>query len=365
MFVAVMAAIGLFVLRLADRAPAGQTRRRGRACVRCRSRSWSPRSLGLIAIPVYLDFSTANDSLRSVFDLDRARAAVPGDRVRPGDRRPRALLRAVLPRGWDRPVGRPSRAGAAVDRGAVRARRGALLAAAAVLVVPGAAGHAAQTSPRGLTLLFDWLHLASGSVWLGGLIGLLVVWFSRSGAPSACRRCRSCVPRFSNVALGSVLVLAATGVGEAIDHMPAVNALWETGYGRGDPGQDGPARRGAADRLGQPAALASAADRRARGRPEIGEPAARLLRRLVSGEAVVVVGGGVRGRRALEPARRRRRRSRSRTRRSPRSAPGAWPRPSAAPATRCRCWSRRTRRPRRTRSRCGSRRTASRCAART
>ena len=39
------------------------------ACGRCRSRSWSPRSSGLIAIPVYLDFSTANDSLRSVFDV--------------------------------------------------------------------------------------------------------------------------------------------------------------------------------------------------------------------------------------------------------------------------------------------------------
>ena len=59
-----------------------------------------------------------------------------------------------------------------------------------MLIVPGAAGHAAQTSPRGLTLAFDWLHLASGSVWLGGLIGLLVLWFERALARCACRRCR-------------------------------------------------------------------------------------------------------------------------------------------------------------------------------
>ena len=129
---------------------------------------------------------------------------------------------------------------------------GAVLAAAAVLVVPGAAGHAAQTSPRGLTLLFDWLHLAAGSVWLGGLVGVLVLWFS---VPARLRvpALSVCVPRFSTVALGSVLVLAATGVGEAVDHMPAVNALWETGYGARDPGQDGPARRGAIDRVRQPA----------------------------------------------------------------------------------------------------------------
>ncbi len=39
------------------------------------------------------------------------------------------------------------------------------------------------------------------------------------------------MPRFSAVALASVLVLLATGTGATIIHMPAVNALWETGYG--------------------------------------------------------------------------------------------------------------------------------------
>ena len=55
------------------------------------------------------------------------------------------------------------------------ATAGALLAAAAVLVMPGASGHAGQTSPAGLSLLVDWLHLVSGSLWIGGLIGLLVL----------------------------------------------------------------------------------------------------------------------------------------------------------------------------------------------
>ena len=40
------------------------------------------------------------------------------------------------------------------------ATSGAALAAAAVLLVPGTAGHAAQTAPRTLALVLDWLHLA-------------------------------------------------------------------------------------------------------------------------------------------------------------------------------------------------------------
>src|SRR5207248_11710112 len=50
------------------------------------------------------------------------------------------------------------------------------------------------------TTLFrsDWLHLVAGSLWIGGLIGLLVVWRSLP----ALRRLAGlviCVPRFSNV----------------------------------------------------------------------------------------------------------------------------------------------------------------------
>ena len=132
-------------------------------------------TVGLIAIPVYLDFSTANDSLRSVFDLG---ALVPLYRVT-------AFGRAILDfelcfalfciAGWvalwlDRPE-RDHRSLAELAAG-----YGAVLAASAALLMPGTAGHAAQTPPRGLTLGLDWLHLATGSIWLGGLIGLLLLW---------------------------------------------------------------------------------------------------------------------------------------------------------------------------------------------
>ncbi len=286
MFVFVMGAIGLFVMRLLVARPVV----RAVEGVRLHPLSVAfvvASVLGLIAIPVYLDVSTANDSLRSVFDLT---ALVPLYRVTAFGR---AMVDLELcfalfcvAAGIALWLDRPDRARRSVA--ALIAACGAILAAAAVLIVPGAAGHAAQTSPRGLTLLFDWLHLASGSVWLGGLVGVLILWSTVSSRERVAAL-SVVVPRFSNVALVSVVVLAATGIGEAIEHMPAVNALWETGYGKAilvKTGLLGGAMLIASGNLLRSRPRLIAAQRR----PELGEPAARLLRRLVSGEVVVVVG---------------------------------------------------------------------------
>jgi copper transport protein len=286
MFLSVMAAIGLLALRLAIGRPL--PRRVDGTSLRALSVAFVICSVvGLVAIPAYLDFATANDSLRSVFDLG---ALVPLYRVT-------AFGRAIVDlelcfalfcvTGWislwlDRPQ-RERRSIAELIAG-----WGVLIAAGAVLVVPGAAGHAAQTSPRGLTLAFDWLHLGAGSIWFGGLIGLLILWASLP----ARRRVAALsvvVPRFSNVALVSVLLLAATGIGEAINHMPVVNALWDTGYGQAilvKTGLFGGALLLASGNLlrSTPRLVA------ARDRPELGAPAAGLLRALVSGEAAVVAG---------------------------------------------------------------------------
>ena len=286
MFVFVMAAIGLFVMRVLVARPV--MRRVEGVKLKSVSLAFGVAAvLGLIAIPVYLDVSTANDSLRSVFDLI---AMVPLYRVTAFGR---AMVDLELcfalfciAAGVALWLDRPGRARRSVAE--LIASCGALMAAAAVLIVPGAAGHAAQTSPRGLTLVFDWLHLASGSVWLGGLIGLLVLWSSVSSrlrVPAL----SVTVPRFSNVALVSVLVLAATGIGEAIEHMPAVNALWETGYGEAilvKAGLLGCAMLIASGNLLRSRPRLIAAQRR----PELGEPAARLLRGLITGEVVVVIG---------------------------------------------------------------------------
>jgi copper transport protein len=286
MFVSVMSAIGLAVLRLLVARPL--IRRVRQASLRPVSVALAIASVvGLIAIPVYLDFSTANDSLRSVFDVG---ALVPLFRVT-------AFGRAFVDfelcfalfcvAAWIAVwVDRPEREHRSIA--GLVAVTGALIAAAAVLIVPGLAGHAAQTSPRGLTLLLDWVHLAAGSVWMGGLLGLLVIWRT---APKIQRVpvLSAVVSRFSNVALASVISLAATGVGEAIIHMPAVNALWETGFGRALLVKAGllvvALGLAAGNLLRTKPQLAAAGER-----ADHGAPAASLLSRLISGEAIVIVG---------------------------------------------------------------------------
>jgi copper transport protein len=286
MFISVMAAIGLFVLRTLIAQPV--VRRVDGVSLRAVSVAFVVASiLGLIAIPMYLDVATANDSLRSVFDIG---ALVPLFRVTAFGRAIVDLelcfalfcLAAWITIWLDDPQ-RERRSLAALV-----ATFGALLAAAGLLVIPGTSGHAAQTSPRGLTLAFDWLHMIAGSVWLGGLIGLLVLWLTLP-ARRRVDALRSLVPRFSAVALGSVIVLAGTGIGEAVDHLPAVNALWETGFGVAILVKAGLLLVAMAIASGN---LLRSRPRlaRARQQADLGGPAAALLRRLVSGEVAVVLG---------------------------------------------------------------------------
>jgi copper transport protein len=286
MFVTVMVAIGLFALRtlivrpVVRSIPGVQLRALSLAFV-------AVSVLALIAIPVYLDIATANDSLRSVFDVS---ALVPLFGVTQFGR---AILDlelcfvlfclAAWVSLW---VDRPEREHRSIAE--LAATFGALLAAAAVLIVPGAAGHAAQTSPRGLTLAFDWVHVAAGSVWLGGLVGLLVLWFAlpfRDRVPAL----SVVVPRFSAVAVGSVLALTGSGIGEAVDHLPAVDALWLTGYGQAILVKSGVLTAvlliaSGNLLLSRPRLIA------ARDTPERGQPAARLLRGLMSGEVTLIAG---------------------------------------------------------------------------
>jgi copper transport protein len=286
MFVTVMSAIGLYAMRLLIARPA--VRRARGTSLRALSSAFVVASvLGLIAIPVYLDFAIANDSLRSVFDLG---ALVPLFRVTAFGRGYLDMelcfalfcVAAWISLWVDRP-GRERRSVAELA-----AQAGALLAAAAVLVVPGAIGHAGQTSPRGLSVPLDWVHLIAGSLWLGGLIGLLVLWFTASAG----RRVTALgviVPRFSNVALVSVLVLLASGTGATIIHMPTISALWQTSYGVAILVKIGLLTGAVALASGnllrvKPRLVA------ARERPEQGTAASGLLRRLIGGEAVVVAG---------------------------------------------------------------------------
>ena len=286
MFLSVMSAIGLFVFRILIARPA--CRRAPGTNLRPVSRAFVIASVvGLLAIPVYLDFATAIDSLRSVFDLGDL---VPLFRVTAFGRGyvdMTICFALFCVAAWSALwLDQPEREHRSVAE--IISIAGALLAAMAVLLIPGTSGHAAQTSPRGISVILDWLHLITGSVWLGGLVGLLVLWISLP-ATGRVAGLSIVVPRFSNVAFVAVLLLLATGTWVTINHMPALDALWLTGYGVAILVKIGllvaAMALGAGNLLRIRPRLIAARDR-----PELGQPAARLLRRMISGETLLVVG---------------------------------------------------------------------------
>ena len=187
----------------------------------------------------------------------------------------------------DRP-GRARRTGEALLAGF-----GASACAAAALTLPGLAGHPSTTSPVGGMLALDWAHMAAAAIWLGGLIGLLVL----AAATERGRRVAVLavvVPRFSRAAMGSVAILLATGIVASIVHLPTLGSLWQTGYGQAL----------IAKSLLLAAALVLGAVNTLRSRPRLlaavqrrdgplGDGAASLLRRLVLGEAALLAGAVV------------------------------------------------------------------------
>ena len=187
-------------------------------------------AVSLVSVPIYLIVSTAKFALRSWYDLG---TLIPLVRDSSFGRSyvdlwillalfGVAALVAIA-------IDRPTRSVRSVAE--LLATASGLIAAGAVLVIPGIAGHAAQTSPAALALGLDWVHLVSGSLWLGGLAGLLVLWFS---TPPGRRRATLAlvVPRFSKVAFVSVMALLASGVVASYLHLPTFASLWKTSYGK-------------------------------------------------------------------------------------------------------------------------------------
>jgi copper transport protein len=279
-FLSTMIAIGLAALRLAIARPVA--RRVPGSSLRGVTAAFGIFAvLGLLAIPVYLLVSTADFALRSWWQIG---ALVPLVRVSAFGRGIVDLWIVfalfVAATALAIAVDRPEREQRSVAE--LLAGLGAASAAAAVLLVPGLAGHAAQTAPRGLSVTLDWLHLVGGSLWIGGLVGLLVLWRS---LPAGARApgLAVAVPRFSNTALASVLLLIGSGTWAAVIHLPTIASLWQTSYGQAILWKIGLLL----------AALSLAAvnllwTKRRLGRPEDAVRAGTLLRRLVAGEGVLV-----------------------------------------------------------------------------
>jgi copper transport protein len=285
-FLSTMITIGLFVFRAIIARPLRQ--RVAGGSLRTVTIAFAVSlAVALLATPVYLLLATARFALRHAWDVG---ALIPLMRASAFGRgyltlelilalfaaSAAVLLRVERQEQRQRPVSE------------LLALTGALLAAGSALLIPGVAGHAAQTSPRGVSLALDWLHLAAGSIWIGGLIGLITLW-SSLGMTERLPGLSVCVPRLSRVAFVSVMLLIGSGTGAAIIQLPTLAALWQTSYGKAivvKVGLLGGAMLLASGNL----ARNTPRLRAAKARPAEAAGAATLLRRLVSGEAVLVAG---------------------------------------------------------------------------
>ena len=111
--------------------------------------------------------------------------------------------------------------------------RTALLVPALALAVGFAAGlslsghDAVDPGSSWKSELADWVHLVAVSLWIGGLVSLvLAVW------PAAPALRRQVFVRFSRLATALVALALAAGTYLAIVRLPAAHDLWRAGYGR-------------------------------------------------------------------------------------------------------------------------------------
>ncbi|MCQ6559612.1 copper resistance CopC/CopD family protein [Paenibacillus mendelii] len=97
--------------------------------------------------------------------------------------------------------------------------------AAVLLGVESWSGHAVVFEPKAVSVLFDWLHLASAAVWIGGLVLLLALWFEDR------KEAGRFAIVFSRAALASIALLILTGVAMTLIFMPSLRYLFYTNWG--------------------------------------------------------------------------------------------------------------------------------------
>ncbi|MGH2993455.1 MAG: copper resistance CopC/CopD family protein [Solirubrobacterales bacterium] len=96
-------------------------------------------------------------------------------------------------------------------------------------------GHANSADPRSWAVVTDWIHLVAASIWIGGIAQIALAWIPAIRALDGESRLtvvESVLSRFGRVALPAFLVVAVTGLTNALIQLGHVSALWETPYGR-------------------------------------------------------------------------------------------------------------------------------------
>ena len=104
-----------------------------------------------------------------------------------------------------------------------------------LVLSPALSGHASTQSPSALLIPMDVLHVVAMSVWIGGLVTLVLALPGATRAfttPDRTRLLAAALARFSPLALASVCVLLATGLVQSYVHVRSLDNLIDTGYGR-------------------------------------------------------------------------------------------------------------------------------------
>jgi copper transport protein len=100
--------------------------------------------------------------------------------------------------------------------------------AAALVVTTAAVGHAVAGASPVLAVAITAIHVAAMSLWIGGLVAMLAGLLHpgvRAGELGAA------LPRYSGLALGSVVALVLTGIVQAVREVGTPTALFSTAYG--------------------------------------------------------------------------------------------------------------------------------------
>lgn len=99
---------------------------------------------------------------------------------------------------------------------------------------PALAGHASIESPVAVFFAVNVLHVLAASVWVGGIACLILALPSATRELPREQRSRlllATLARFSPIALGSVIVIAASGVVQAYIDVRTLHGLFHTTYG--------------------------------------------------------------------------------------------------------------------------------------
>ncbi len=115
------------------------------------------------------------------------------------------------------------------DRAPSRRERFVLLGGATLaLAAPAVVGHTRSYQPTSLLIASDIVHVTAGAVWLGGLVGLVLALRALAGREQLAA---TTLTRFSTLAGGLLLAIAAAGTVLAWRILGSWSAFVDTGYG--------------------------------------------------------------------------------------------------------------------------------------